>query len=344
MLLGRPSSSVVLYAAVTLLLAFNGLYLLVHFFGNAGAAPAPGSAIEYPLYGTLIAFGDSITEGGSSAGYRGFVARLADIYTRRLDVLNRGFSGYTSRDALSVAPMVFPTMPLQRKSRLAVIQRALGLTPAPEDLMFPERPQPPHLCLIFFGTNDARAAPNAQHVPLEDFRANIRRLVALLRDPASAHYSPKTRILLITPPAVGDRMMDELARRDGRHPGWRNAVTKHYAQAVMEAAEEAKLPAIDLWTWIEDLVHGNAATDGLSFRVNAEGNFTATDFGAGGLDAASEPSPFEGYERFLSDGLHLNAGGNELLYRLIIAKIRDAWPELSPRMKPATKPQLVAHV
>ncbi|KAJ2715989.1 isoamyl acetate-hydrolyzing esterase [Coemansia spiralis] len=344
MIFGRALPTVVLYAAVTLLLAVNVAYLLTHVSGGFGSSPAPGMAVAYPLYGTLIAFGDSITEGGNSAANRGFVVRLADIFTRRLDVLNRGFSGYTTRNALTVAGMVFPVMPPPppKPSRLTVVQRALGLSqwsPA-----FPGKPRAPRLCLIFFGANDARVAPNAQHVPLDEFRVNLRRLVALLRDPASVHYSPTTRILLITPPAVGDRMMDEVARREGRHPGWKNAVTKLYAQAVMELAEEAALPAIDLWTWIEEMVHGTAATDWLGPRLPAEGEIAAGDSIAN-ITAAADggSSPFEGYERFLADGLHLNAGGNELLFRLVAATIRETWPELEPRAAPVSEPQLVAN-
>lgn len=48
-----------------------------------------------PVYDSLICFGDSLTQQGSQIG--GFVASLQNVYLRRLDVINRGFGGYTSR-------------------------------------------------------------------------------------------------------------------------------------------------------------------------------------------------------------------------------------------------------
>lgn len=51
----------------------------------------------------FILFGDSITQ-GSYAQERGFAfgAELTNRYVRRLDVINRGFSGYNTAQALKV--------------------------------------------------------------------------------------------------------------------------------------------------------------------------------------------------------------------------------------------------
>ncbi|KAJ1728192.1 isoamyl acetate-hydrolyzing esterase [Coemansia biformis] len=356
---GRALPTVVLYATVTLLLGFNALYLLAHYYGYTGGGAGTAAVVQYPLYSALIVFGDSITQGGNSVRYRGFVARLTDIYTRRMDVLNRGFSGYNTRNALSVADKVFPIVP-PPSARSAAAQRLMQTSK--REPAFPGRARAPRLCLIFFGANDARAAQFAQHVPLDEFRANLLRLIALLRNPASQHYSPDTRILLITPPAVGDRMMDEIERRDGHHPGWRNDVTKQYADAVKEVAEVSRLPVIDLWTWIEDLVHGTAESDPLALRLpedsakyrvegddddddDADKNWSShtlstTQAASGTNQATNGTSPFEGYERFLSDGLHLNAGGNELLFKLTLAKVMEEWPDMKPRWKSNIEAQI----
>eukprot|EP01042_Synura_sphagnicola_P005138 gene5138-6547_t len=45
----------------------------------------------------VVAFGDSITQHGFNTDNHGWVAKLADWWTRRVDVLNRGYSGYNSR-------------------------------------------------------------------------------------------------------------------------------------------------------------------------------------------------------------------------------------------------------
>lgn len=46
-------------------------------------------------HNSIICFGDSLTQQGSRSG--GFVTSLQEAYIRRLDVINRGYSGYTSR-------------------------------------------------------------------------------------------------------------------------------------------------------------------------------------------------------------------------------------------------------
>jgi hypothetical protein len=56
-----------------------------------------------PLF---VLFGDSITQRGCSPG--GWASRLADRYARRVDVLNRGYSGYNTHLATHLLPHVFP--------------------------------------------------------------------------------------------------------------------------------------------------------------------------------------------------------------------------------------------
>ncbi len=56
-----------------------------------------------PLF---VLFGDSITQRGFAPG--GWAARLADKYSRRADVVNRGYSGYNSALATHLLPHVFP--------------------------------------------------------------------------------------------------------------------------------------------------------------------------------------------------------------------------------------------
>ncbi|KAJ1844606.1 isoamyl acetate-hydrolyzing esterase, partial [Coemansia sp. RSA 2708] len=276
------------------------------------------------MYDTLLAFGDSITQFGSNPGISGFVTHLSGYYSRRMDVLNRGFSGYNTRDALRIADRVFP------KTRTP--HQLVAGWPW-HDFTFPETPKVPKLCLVFFGANDARLPPYSQHVPLEEFYGNLRRLAFLLRDPSSKHYSPETRIMFITPPAIGDRMIEAIARRNGHQPDRKNAVTKLYANAVKEVAAEMDMPVVDIWSAIEGLVH-DSTTPGLpgdklqDDKVGFVENHDAE--AARYLPEKTKVSPFEGYEKYLSDGLHLNSGGNELLFKLIVSKIKEAWPELDP--------------
>jgi len=62
------------------------------------------------IYEQFFLFGDSITQDSFSQqrGF-GFSAALQADYIRRLDVVNRGFSGYNTRQALSVLPKIVPS-------------------------------------------------------------------------------------------------------------------------------------------------------------------------------------------------------------------------------------------
>jgi lysophospholipase L1-like esterase len=54
----------------------------------------------------FVLFGDSITQ--KSFGPGGWAGVIADAYQRRVDVINRGYSGYNTRWALSVVDHIFP--------------------------------------------------------------------------------------------------------------------------------------------------------------------------------------------------------------------------------------------
>ena len=49
-----------------------------------------------------VFFGDSITQHGSNPTVSGWVSLFVDWWVRRVDVINRGFSGYNSKWALAI--------------------------------------------------------------------------------------------------------------------------------------------------------------------------------------------------------------------------------------------------
>ena len=52
----------------------------------------------------FILFGDSITQQAFSEHGAPFGAALTDAYIRKLDIVNRGFSGYNSSHAFDILP------------------------------------------------------------------------------------------------------------------------------------------------------------------------------------------------------------------------------------------------
>ncbi|KAJ2489208.1 isoamyl acetate-hydrolyzing esterase [Coemansia sp. RSA 2050] len=167
------------------------------------------------------------------------------------------------------------------------------------------------------------------------FAQNLRYIVSLLRSPESAHYSPHTRILFVTPPAVGDRMHAESMRKRGLPSTHQNQLTRRYAEIVCSVAHDLGSPCVDLWTAMELMV--KKATSRAPLAAAARGGMLGSDFvqALGKLrnifdTQLSALSPFEGYEMYLSDGLRLNANGNRLLYKLIVSTLVTTWPELRP--------------
>ena len=79
-----------------------------------------------------------------------WVASLSDYWSRKVDVVNRGFSGYNSRWGLSII------------SNAVLSHR-------------------PDLVVIFFGANDAVIPEGLTHVLLPDFISNIENMVLTLR-------------------------------------------------------------------------------------------------------------------------------------------------------------------
>ena len=100
---------------------------------------------------------------------------------------------------------------------------------------------------IWFGANDACIPPSPQHVPLDEFVANLRQMVSLVR---AADPSHETRIILLTPPPVNTRQRGAaLAARDPPQACDRKfLVTKQYAEAVLAVAAIEHVSVVDVWS------------------------------------------------------------------------------------------------
>ncbi|XP_017978038.1 PREDICTED: GDSL esterase/lipase At5g45920 isoform X1 [Theobroma cacao] len=179
----------------------------------------------------IYLFGDSITEESFRDG--GWGASLANLFSRTVDVVLRGYSGYNSRWALKVLDRVFPA---------AESGGSDGASP------------PPLAVTVFFGANDA-CLPDRyaafQHVPVDEYQQNLHSIVSSLKK-----RWPKTLILLITPPPIDE---DERLRKYSgcRHPYAENPsglpertneAAGAFAKACVETAGECGIPVVDLWT------------------------------------------------------------------------------------------------
>lgn len=102
----------------------------------------------------------------------------------------------------------------------------------------------------------------------------------MIRSKSSAHYSPATRILLISPPPVNTYQRNAIlaARDPPQQPDRKFEITKLYAEAVLEVGAEAGVIVVDAYSSLWD---------------------------AAGHDE-------QALRKYLADGLHLNEAGYEV--------------------------------
>ncbi|KAJ2074882.1 isoamyl acetate-hydrolyzing esterase [Coemansia sp. S155-1] len=305
-----------------------------------------GNAFNGATYDIALAFGDDLTQSATDPDNSGWLSHLSRFYDRRMDILNRGFAQFTSSDARKVAKLILPkTTPCARSSWLEWFgwseRHSSPLTNEHKrwtdirERTIPGLSSSLRLLVVSFGANDAVPEGSPQHVPVLLFAENLRYIVSLLRSPESTHYSPHTRILFVTPPALGDRMHTEYMRKKGLPAIRKNQITRMYAEATCAVAQELDLPCVDLWTAMELMV--KKATDKSPLVVAAREGALGSDLvqASGKLrnifaTQLTAVNPFDGYEMYLSDGFNLNANGNRLLYKLIVSKLVTTWPELRP--------------
>ncbi|KAK4479345.1 hypothetical protein RD792_014857 [Penstemon davidsonii] len=173
----------------------------------------------------IVLFGDSITQQSFASG--GWGAAIADSYSRKADVVLRGYSGYNTRWALFLLNRLFP----------------LGSG------------TPPVAVTIFFGANDAAligGTGERQHVPIEEYKDNLRKIVRHIKN-----NSPDTLIVLITPPPIDLQGRREHARslygdKASTVPDRTNEESGLYAEQCVSLAKELGLPSINLWSKMQE--------------------------------------------------------------------------------------------
>lgn len=153
----------------------------------------------------------------------------------------------------------------------------------------------PLFVTVFFGANDAArpsATPPCQHVPLDEFEGNLREMV---REIGGRFGEGRPPIILIAPPPLAKAQWDEYCMENFGQLGLRTKeATKRYGDRVKSVAKELSCSVVDTFS----LLGGNGAEDV--------------------------------YAKHLKDGLHLNASGNNLLFRGLMDVLKRDFPQLVP--------------
>ncbi len=177
----------------------------------------------------VLCIGDSITT------YRRSYARLLEhlLAPHGIEVVNRGFSGYTSTHGLELTYTQF-----------------LSLQP---DLVF-----------IKYGVNDCKQFGGEQTlVSRAEYERNLTRIIAAFRQHTQA------RIVVLTPTPVVEGVVNANPDIQAMRLVWSNDVLRQFADAALTAALQAGVLGIDLWPvfgpvpdaalYCADGLHPNAA-------------------------------------------------------------------------------------
>ncbi|KAJ3043241.1 isoamyl acetate-hydrolyzing esterase [Rhizophlyctis rosea] len=176
----------------------------------------------------FLLIGDSITQHAFNPTTGGWALPLQYLYARKVDILNRGHSGFQSTWLRLILPSLL-------RSTLPALSTTSTSHPQPKIL----------LATLFIGANDACLSHinSKYHVPLETYKENLRSMVKDLESAVD-----QKRIILITPPPVIDNKWGSHLAETGRplDRGWET--TLPYRVACLELASSLSLPCIDTWT------------------------------------------------------------------------------------------------
>lgn len=103
--------------------------------------------------------------------------------------------------------------------------------------------------MILFGANDAclpGSEPDCQHVPLDIYKANLRRIIKHASD-ATAQTQPPG-VILVTPPPINEYALEVTDAAKGVLGRRRTAEhTMMYADACKSVGRELEVSVLDLW-------------------------------------------------------------------------------------------------
>lgn len=261
-----------------------------------------------------LLFGDSITQFGTLT----LQAYLQTQYIRRLDVVNRGLSGFT-------APMGF-----------RALQKFLPSTG--ERTAWPSI----RILTVFFGANDACLPGNLQHVELQTYVDTIK---AIFQYPLfQERAARKTHIIIITPPPINEHQLPQAPDGSSQR---RAGITSQYARAAVQAGRAYGVHTLDFWSIIMKKVGWTSwmgrdcCCKHLSCHLDAKTAPSSDVHHLPGCIHIPEVSSYADYQLsdFLTDGLHLTKLGYDVLFWELMKLIRRDLPECAPENLPFVLPE-----
>ncbi|CCK68851.1 isoamyl acetate-hydrolyzing esterase KNAG_0B04160 [Huiozyma naganishii CBS 8797] len=162
-------------------------------------------------YDKLLLFGDSITEFAFNPEQFSIGTALTNAYTRKLDVVQRGFSGYNSRWGVRILKKL-----LSSESGNIV------------------------MAVVFFGANDACLGGH-QRVDVAEYVQNLQAMVRMLQD---RRIKP-----IVVSPGLIDRGTWDASRQEEISAGYvrTNEQFKLYAESLVDWTQRENIPLVNLY-------------------------------------------------------------------------------------------------
>lgn len=189
-----------------------------------------------PIRPLFIAFGDSITQFASRPD--GFLSHVYEAFERKIDILNRGFSGFTTYEAVQMSDV------------------------------FSQFGDNVKYITIFFGANDAAMKTSIQHVPLNLYEEYLNLIVS-----KAESICPNAKIIIISPPPVVDEKWVEYCQM--KYPSSPVSirtcdVTRMYSDVAVRVASTRGLRVIDTFKLMDNTEKESFFCDGL--HLSPRGN------------------------------------------------------------------------
>ncbi|OWM87428.1 GDSL esterase/lipase CPRD49 [Punica granatum] len=188
----------------------------------------------------FVLFGSSIVQLSYSNG--GWGAILSDVYSRKADIILRGYCGWNSRRAVQVLDKVFP--------KDAAVQ--------------------PTLVIVYFGGNDSMGPHSSglgPHVPLPEYVENMRKIGEHLKS-----LSESIRLIFLSCPPVNEAKVGQGTSGIFSKLVRTNELCGSYSEACIELCREMGIKVVDLFSAIQrrDDWANACFTDGI--HLSAEGS------------------------------------------------------------------------
>uniref|UniRef100_A0A2P2JU22 Uncharacterized protein MANES_10G013200 n=3 Tax=Rhizophora mucronata TaxID=61149 RepID=A0A2P2JU22_RHIMU len=193
-----------------------------------------------PARPQFVLFGSSIVQ--LSFAHGGWGSILADVYSRKADIVLRGYYGWNSRRAVQVLDEIFP--------KQAAVQ--------------------PSLVIVYFGGNDSigpHSSGLGPHVPLPEYIENMRKIAIHLKS-----LSDTTRVIFLGCPPVDEARLHSTVSGVFSELVRTNELCLEYSEACIKLCQEMGVKVIDLFSAFQKRSNWTSAflTDGV--HLSAEGS------------------------------------------------------------------------